>query len=105
MKGRKLGRSWWHKKAMLKTMVGQLIQHGRIETTVEKAKELRRLADRVVGYAKNDTVHHRRLAQKWVRSEDLVYELFHVLGPRYMERPGGFTRILRTRRRKGDNAQ
>ena len=104
MKFRKLGRTWWHRNAMLKTMVGQLIQHERIETTVSRAKELRRVADRVVGYSKNDTLHHRRLARKWVRSEDNVYKLFHVLGPRYLERPGGYTRILRTRQRKGDNA-
>lgn len=102
---RKLGRTPTHKWHMLRNMVTSLIKYERIVTTVPKAKELRHLADKVVGYAKKNSTHGRQLALRIVREKPVVTKLFEVLGPRYEDRSGGYTRVLKlSRPRRGDNA-
>jgi large subunit ribosomal protein L17 len=102
---RKLGRTPEHKWAMLRNMVTSLIKYERIETTLPKAKELRTLADKVVTYAKANTVHARQLAMRVLREKPVCERLFEVLGPRYADRDGGYTRVMKlSRPRKGDNA-
>eukprot|EP00232_Nephroselmis_pyriformis_P005545 CAMPEP_0182910142 /NCGR_PEP_ID=MMETSP0034_2-20130328/36138_1 /TAXON_ID=156128 /ORGANISM="Nephroselmis pyriformis, Strain CCMP717" /LENGTH=148 /DNA_ID=CAMNT_0025046443 /DNA_START=15 /DNA_END=462 /DNA_ORIENTATION=- len=102
----RLGRGSSHRWAMLRTMVSQLIQHERIETTVTKAKELRRLADKMVTQAKAGPkdLNARREVKKVVRGDENIFKLFTELAPRYAEREGGYTRVLRGRRRIGDGA-
>lgn len=103
---RKLGRTPEHKWAMLRNMVTSLIKHERIVTTLPKAKDLRFLADKVVGYAKKGkTAHGYQLALRIIREKPVAVKLFEVLGPRYEDREGGYTRILKlSRNRRGDNA-
>lgn len=102
--GRKLGRTTSHRLAMLSNMVGSLIEHERITTTLPKAKEARRLAEKVITLGKTDTLHARRQAFAIVKNETLVKKVFDVLGPRFSARPGGYTRILKAGFRHGDNA-
>ncbi|HNX00349.1 MAG TPA: 50S ribosomal protein L17 [Candidatus Cloacimonadota bacterium] len=102
--GRKFGREADHRKAMLKNLVRSLVEHERLTTTVEKAKEMRSLAERCITYAKADTVHHRRMAYIILGSRDLVKKLFTEIAPRYTERNGGYTRIIKNGYRKGDAA-
>jgi large subunit ribosomal protein L17 len=102
---RKLGRDSAHRWAMMRTMVTQLIEHERIKTTVAKAKELRKVADRVVTYAKRGTLSARRRATAVVRTDAAVQKLFTELAARYQGRAGGFTRVLQTGQRKSDSAQ
>ena len=102
---RKLGRQPAHKWAMLRNMVTSLIKHERIVTTLPKAKELRRLADKMVGLGKDGSLHARRQADTVIREKPVLTKLFEVLGPRYQEREGGYTRVMKlSRPRKGDNA-
>ena len=101
---RKLGRTSAHRRAMLRTMVTQLIEHERIQTTYQKAKEVSRMADKMVTYAKKGDLHHRRLALSYVRDNTMVRKLFAELGERYGEREGGYTRVLRIGNRYGDAA-
>ena len=102
---RKLGRTSSHRWAMLRNMVTSLIYHERIVTTLPKAKELRRLADKVVKFGKNGSLHSRRQANKIIRERPALSKLFEVLGPRYQDRDGGYTRVLKlSQNRKGDNA-
>jgi large subunit ribosomal protein L17 len=102
--GRKLGRTTSHRLAMLSNMVGSLIEHERITTTLPKAKEARRLAEKVITLGKKNTLHARRQAFAIVKSETLVKKVFDVLGPRFSARPGGYTRIMKAGFRHGDNA-
>ena len=102
--GRKLGRPTSHRLAMLSNMVGSLIEHERITTTLPKAKEARRLAEKVITLGKKNTLHARRQAFSIVKNETLVKKVFDVLGPRFSARPGGYTRILKAGFRHGDNA-
>jgi len=102
---RKLGRTTSHKWAMLRNMVTSLIKHERIETTLPKAKELRHLADKVVGYGKEGSIHSRQRANRIIREKPVLAKLFEILGPRYQDREGGYTRVMKlSRTRKGDNA-
>ncbi|KAK8940613.1 hypothetical protein KSP39_PZI010550 [Platanthera zijinensis] len=103
-KFRKLGRPAAHRVSMLKTMVSQLVKHERIETTVAKAKEVRRLADRMVQLGKDGTLAAARNAASFVRGDDVMHKLFTELAYRYKNREGGYTRLLRTRIRIGDAA-
>jgi large subunit ribosomal protein L17 len=103
--GRKLGRSTPHRKAMFSNMVVSLILHERISTTLPKAKEVRRLADKIITFGKTNTIHSRRLAFKVLKDEAIVKKVFDVLGPRFAARPGGYTRILKTGVRHGDAAE
>lgn len=102
--GRHLSRDSAHRKAMFKNMSVSLLQHEAIRTTLPKAKELRREAEPLITLAKSDTVHKRRLAFARLGDRATVTKLFNELGPRYKERPGGYTRILKCGYRPGDNA-
>ncbi|MDL2319962.1 50S ribosomal protein L17 [Alistipes sp. OttesenSCG-928-B03] len=99
-----LGRQTAHRKAMLANMATSLMIHKRITTTEAKAKALKRYAEPVITKAKNDTTHSRRIAFSYLRDKHAVTELFRVIAPAVGERPGGYTRILKTGFRKGDAA-
>ena len=102
---RKLGRTSSHRWAMLRNMVTSLINHERIVTTLPKAKELRRVADKVITQAKQNSLHSRRQADKIIGEPAALTKLFEILGPRYGDREGGYTRILKlSKNRAGDNA-
>ena len=102
--GRQLNRNSSHRKAMFKNMNVSLIEHELIRTTVAKAKELRRTAEKLITLAKVDSVANRRLAFNRLRDRDAVTKLFNELGPRYANRPGGYLRILKCGFRTGDKA-
>ena len=102
--GRQLNRNSSHRKAMFSNMANSLIDHGIIKTTLPKAKELRRIAEPLITMAKIDSVANRRLAFSRLRDKETVGKLFNELGPRYKERPGGYTRILKCGFRSGDVA-
>ena len=102
--GRQLNRNSSHRKAMFQNMTVSLLNHEIIKTTLPKAKELRRFAEPLITMARNDSVHKRRVAFSRLRDRDTVTKLFNELGPRYKDRPGGYTRILKTGYRAGDNA-
>ena len=101
---RKLGRRSEHRMAMLMNLTISLLTHERIETTVTRAKELRKFADRMVTLGKKNTLASRRQAFAFLRSDEVVAKLFGELAPKYTERNGGYTRILKMEPRKGDNA-
>lgn len=101
---RKLNRTSSHRLAMLRNMMNSLLEHEVIKTTVPKAKELRRVVEPMITLAKEPTVANRRLAFDRLRDRDIVVKLFNELGPRFMARPGGYTRILKMGYRVGDNA-
>jgi len=105
-KGRKLGRDSSHRKALYANMCGALFEHGRIETTEAKAKELRPIAEKLITLARKDpmNVAAQRQAVAFLRSKDSVHNLFHTVGPRFTERPGGYTRIIKLGPRMGDAA-
>ena len=94
-----------HRISLWKTMTTQLVKHGQIVTTVAKAKELRRHADRVITWGKRGTLNDKRRAFAFLRSEDAVAKVWEELVPRFRERPGGYTRVLKLGPRKGDTAQ
>lgn len=102
--GRHLNRTSAHRKAMFANMAVSLIEHEVLKTTVPKAKELRRVAEPLITLAKDDTVANRRLAFSRLRSKAAVGKLFTDLGPRFQDRPGGYTRILKAGHRLGDAA-
>lgn len=102
--GRQLNRNSSHRKAMFKNMAVSLIEHEVIKTTVPKAKELKRVAEPLITLAKSDSVANRRLAFARTGSKAAVGKLFAELGPRYENRPGGYTRILKCGFRSGDAA-
>ena len=101
----KVGRTTAHRHAMLANAVCSLIDHGRITTTLVKAKEIRRLADRMVTYAKDGSLHKRRLAIAELHSVELVHKLFADVAPQFKERNGGYTRIMKLGPRRGDAAE
>ena len=101
---RKLNRPSAHRQAMLRNMMNSLIKYEAIKTTLPKAKELRRVIERMITLSKKDSVANKRLAFDRLRNRDSVVKLFADLGPRYKSRPGGYTRILKMGFRVGDNA-
>ena len=103
--GRRLGRSSAHRWSLLRTQVSQLVEHERIETTIHKAKELRRIADKVITWGKEGTIAARRHAAGVLRRDDQVKKVFGELADRYKERDGGYTRVVRTQKRRDDAAQ
>jgi large subunit ribosomal protein L17 len=105
IKGRKLNRTAAHRKALLRNMATALLRHGRIETTAAKAKELRPFAERVITLAKRGDLHARRLAATKIQDREVLAKLFDEIGPRFAERPGGYTRILKLGTRRGDAAE
>jgi large subunit ribosomal protein L17 len=102
--GRKLGRTTAHRKALLRNLATALLEHERIITTEPKAKELRRVADRLVTLGKRGNLHARRQALQVVRSNAVVQKLFNEIAPRFAGRQGGYTRLLRLGYRPGDAA-
>jgi large subunit ribosomal protein L17 len=102
--GRQLNRNSSHRKAMFRNMANALFEHEIIKTTVPKAKELRRVAEPLITLAKSDSVAHRRLAFDRLRDKSSVGKLFDELGPRFVERPGGYLRIMKCGYRSGDKA-
>jgi large subunit ribosomal protein L17 len=104
--GRKLNRTASHRKMMYRNLVTALFEHERIQTTVVKAKEARSLAERLITYAKRGDLHARRMAARKLNDPAVLKKLFEDIGPRYAERPGGYTRIMRMGgNRRGDNAE
>jgi large subunit ribosomal protein L17 len=101
---RKLNRTHEHRKAMFANMASSLIEHEQIKTTLPKAKELKRIADKLITLGKRGDLHARRLAVADIKQEAAVAKLFEVLGPRYKERSGGYTRVLKAGFRYGDAA-
>lgn len=104
-KGRALGRTSEHKKALLRNMASSLFRHGRIETTEAKAKELRPFAEKLITLAKRGDLHSKRRAARDIQDRDVLVRLFDQIGPSVAERAGGYTRILKTGFRAGDGAE
>lgn len=102
--GRKLGRTSSHLKATLRNMVTSFFEHERIQTTDAKAKELRKIAEKMITLGKRGDLHARRQALSFVRSKKVVKKLFEEIAPRFQNRNGGYTRIIKAGRRHGDNA-
>lgn len=102
--GRKLNRTSSHRKAMFKNMAAALIKHEQIVTTLPKAKELRPIVEKIITLGKRGDLHARRQAISKIGDEVMVRKLFDVLGPRYQDRNGGYTRVLKAGFRHGDNA-
>jgi len=102
--GRKLGRTTSHKEAMLRNMVTSFFKHEKIITTDIKAKELRKVAEKMITLGKNESLHARRQAASVVRERGVVKKLFEEISPRYKDRAGGYTRIIKAGFRVGDNA-
>lgn len=100
----KLGRSSAHRKALLRNLVTSLLDRERLETTEAKAKELRRVADRMITLGKRGDLHARRQALSVIRSREVTAKVFEDLADRFRERAGGYTRVLKTRQRVGDAA-
>jgi len=100
----KLGRDHSHRKAMMANMVTSLLEHETLNTTVTRAKELRRKADNMITFAKRGDLHARRQVLRVIPDKGVVSKLFEELGPRYSERNGGYTRIVKTEPRRGDGA-
>ena len=102
--GRKLNRTQSHRKALFANMATSLIKHEQIVTTLPKAKELRRVTDKLITLGKKGDLHSRRRAASQLRDERMAKKLFDELGPRYKDRPGGYTRVLKAGFRQGDCA-
>ena len=103
--GKKLGRDSAHRKALYSNLAGALIEHGRIETTVAKAKAVKPFAEKMITLGKRGDLHARRQALAALRSNDVVHRLFADVARRFAERPGGYTRIVRLGPRQGDAAE
>ncbi len=103
--GKKLGRDSAHRKALYSNLAGALIEHGRIETTAAKAKAVKPFAEKMITLGKRGDLHARRQALAALRSNDVVHRLFADIAPRFTERPGGYTRIVRIGPRQGDAAE
>lgn len=102
--GRKLGRNSSHRLAMMRNLVTSLLEHEKITTTDCRAKELRKVAEKMITLGKRGDIHARRQALQVVRDRKVVAKLFDRLAPRYQDRPGGYTRIVKLANRLGDNA-
>src|SRR6478672_29566 len=103
--GRKLRRTTPHRLAMFSNQLASLMTHERIQTTISKAKELRPLAEKLITTAKNDDVAARRRVYRWIPDHSTVKKVFETIAPRFVDRPGGYTRILRLGARRGDAAE
>ena len=106
MKGyRKLGRNTAHRKSMLRNLVTDLLKYGRIQTTQDRAKEARRIAEKMITLAKRGDLHARRQVLSYVFDESTVTKLFEEIAPKYADRNGGYTRVLKLGPRQGDCAE
>jgi len=101
---RKLGRPTDQRRAMLRSLVTNVLEHGKIETTEMRAKEARCLVDKMITYGKTNTLHSRRQALTFITKEDVVKKLFDEIAPKYNERQGGYTRVIKMASRRGDGA-
>lgn len=102
---RKLGRTSDHRKAMLRAMVTFLLENGKIETTVTRAKEVRAVAEKMITTAKSDDLHAKRLVFSYITKEDVTKKLFDEIAPKYKDVKGGYTRIIKIGPRRGDAAE
>ena len=102
---RKLGRATDHRKAMLRAMVTFLLENGKIETTVTRAKEVRSMTEKMITVAKDNTLQSRRQVLAYVTKEDVVTKTFEEIAPKYADRNGGYCRIIKTGPRRGDAAE
>ena len=102
--GRQLGRNGSHRRAMFRNLVTSLFEHGRIQTTDAKAKEVRRIAEKMITLGKRGDLHARRQVMAYVQRKEVVAKLFAEVSPRFAQRPGGYTRILKLGVRRGDSA-
>ena len=105
VKGKKLRRNTAHRRALLRNLVTSFLEKERIRTTLVKAKAARPLAERMITLAKNDTLQTRRSALRFIYKKDVVKKLFEEIGPRFSERPGGYTRVVKIGPRSGDGAE
>jgi large subunit ribosomal protein L17 len=103
--GKKLGRDASHRKALYSNLAGALIEHGRIRTTEAKAKAVKPIAEQMITLGRRGDLHARRQALAYLRSQDVVHKLFSDVGPRFAERPGGYSRIVKLGPRQGDAAE
>ena len=104
-KGKKLGRDSAHRKALYSNLAGALIEHGRIKTTEAKAKAVKPIAEKMITLGRRGDIHARRQATAFLRSQDVVHKLFSEVAPRFKDRPGGYSRIIRLGPRPGDAAE
>ncbi|MGL5973535.1 MAG: 50S ribosomal protein L17 [Oscillospiraceae bacterium] len=102
---RKLGRTSAHRKAMLRAMVTYLLENGKIETTLARAKEVRSMTEKMITLGKRDTLHARRQVLSFVTKKDVTKKLFDEIAPNYEDRNGGYTRIIKIGVRRGDSAE
>ena len=102
--GKKLGRDASHRKALYANLAGSLIVHGRIRTTEAKAKAVRPVAEKMITLGRRGDIHARRQALAFLRSQEVVHQLFAEVAPKFADRPGGYTRIVKTSARQGDSA-
>jgi len=105
VRGRKLGRTTSHRKAMFRNQICSLVDKERIRTTLDKARELRPVAEKISTQGKRGTVHARRQVRRWIDDRALIKKLFDEIAPRFAERPGGYLRIVKLGPRLGDNAE
>ena len=103
--GKKLGRDSAHRRALYANLAGALIEHGRIRTTEAKAKAVRPIAEQMITLGRRGDLHARRQAMAYLRSQEVVHKLFAEVGPRFVERPGGYSRIVKVGPRQGDSAE
>lgn len=102
---KKLGRPSAHRKSMLRNLTTDLLRYGRIQTTLDRAKETRRMAEKMITLGKRGDLHAKRQAFSYIVDEDVVAKLFDEIAPNYADRNGGYTRILKLGPRQGDNAE
>ncbi len=102
--GRKLGRTSGHRRALFSNQATELFRHGQIKTTLAKGKALRPVVERLITLARRGDLHARRQAARWIHDHEILQVLFEDIGPRYADRPGGYTRVIQADRRKGDGA-
>ncbi|MBI5197230.1 MAG: 50S ribosomal protein L17 [Nitrospirae bacterium] len=103
--GRQLGRDTKHRRSLYRNLVTSFFEHERIETTVPKAKEIKSIAEKMITLGKKGNLQARRMALSYIKKEDVVTKLFDVISPRFIDRAGGYSRLIRTRRRHGDSAE
>jgi large subunit ribosomal protein L17 len=103
--GKKLGRDSAHRKALYANLAGALIEHGRIKTTEAKAKAVKPMAEKMITLGRRGDIHARRQAIAFLRSQDVVHKLFAEVAPRFADRPGGYSRIVKIGTRQGDAAE
>ncbi|MBN1426400.1 50S ribosomal protein L17 [Candidatus Fermentibacteria bacterium] len=103
--GRKLGRTAAHRRALKRHLAEALFRHERITTTLAKAKEMRPYVEHLISLSRNDTVHARRIFGRDIQDRELIRQVFSQIGPRFVSRPGGYTRVIRLGTRTGDGAQ